>query len=136
MKRLSIIVTFLLFCLISNAQFQSRKDVIAYLCANTFYDLEKEYKVVFKTAEVEFAGSISKQLHVYVNDSRRAIVSQSDVSVNPYENFEGMIDNIKERILVSVYHNSPSVNSKYRGKIFCTGFLNLPVNVLIPEGKK
>jgi hypothetical protein len=135
MKRLSTIVTFLLFCLISNAQFQSRKDVIDYLCSNTFRDFEKEYTVTFKTAEVEFAGSISKQLHVYVNNVREAVLNQSDVSVNSFEPVEGLIENMKEDIKVSVYFDGPETNAEYRGKIECWMFMKLPIQVLIPAPK-
>ena len=135
MKKVLFLSLFVLTSLVSNAQFNSRKDIINYLCSRPFYDSEKEYKVEFKTKEVEFAGSISKQLQVYSNGNLLGIVDQTEVKLNPYENREGNLHYFKgsTEVYFDVYFNgSATTNSQVRGKILCQKFFGLPVDVLIP----
>ena len=68
MKKLILTVATIFFTMgIVNAQFHSRKEVVKYLCSKSFYDYDKEYKVTFKAEDVEFAGTISHQLQIFVN---------------------------------------------------------------------
>jgi hypothetical protein len=119
---------------IANAQFQSRSEVISYLCSKAFYDSEKEYKVIFKTADVEFAGKISKQLQVFVNDNLKGIVDQTDVKINPYLAEHGKVDAYLKGLMLDVWFNGPSCPDMWRGKVMCHKFFNLPIDVLFVEG--
>jgi hypothetical protein len=135
MKKVLFLSLFVITSLFSNAQFNSRKDVIKYLCSRPFYDAEKEYKVEFKTKEVEFAGSISKQLQVFSNGNLLEIVNQSEVKLNPYDGREGQLHYFKGSVSVymDVYFNGQATtNRQVRGKILCQNFFGLPVDVLIP----
>jgi hypothetical protein len=134
MKKVLIISLFVLTSLVSNAQFNSRKDVINYLCSRPFYDIEKEYKVEFKTKEVEFAGTLTKQLQVFSNGNLLGIVDQTEVKLNPYETLEGELHYFKgsTQVYFDVYFNGSATNSEFRGKVLCQKFFGLPVDVLIP----
>lgn len=134
MKKVLLLILFIFTSFLSNAQFNSRKDVIKYLCSRPFYDADKEYKVEFKTKEVEFAGTISKQLHVYSNGNLLRIVDQSEVKLNPYESLEGQLHYFKgdTQVYMDVYFNGAATNKDFRGKIFCQKFFGLPVDVLFP----
>lgn len=137
MKQFLFLGAMILCSIVVNAQFNSRKDVIEYLCSRSFYDVEKEYKVVFKTKEVEYAGSITKQLQVFANDERLGTVNQSEVKLNPYDGREGQLHYFGNgmKVYFDVYFNGPATtNSQVRGKLICQEFFGLPVDVLIPEG--
>jgi hypothetical protein len=138
MKKFLFLSLFVLTSLVSNAQFSSRKSVIQYLCSRPFYDIEKEYKVEFKAKEVEFAGSISKQLQVYSNGNLIGIVDQTEVKLNPYTNIEGQLHYFKgaTEVYFDVYSNDSATNSQFRGKIICQNFFGLPVDVLMPGAVK
>ena len=138
MKKLIFTVATIFFTSgIVNAQFHSRKEVVKYLCSKSFYDYDKEYKVTFKAEDVEFAGTISHQLQIFVNGNLKKIIDQSEVSINSYSNgWEAKI--WKAPIFCSIYFNG--VNCPYEvvrpGHIICQEFLGLPIDDLLIEGKK
>lgn len=134
MKKIPLLVLFFLTSFLSNAQFNSRKDVIKYLCSRPFYDVDKEYKVEFKTKEVEFAGSISKQLQFFSNGKLIGIIDESEVRLNPYGGNNGSISVFKgsKKVYLDVYFNGPAIIKEVRGKIICQHLFGLPVDVLLP----
>ena len=135
MKKALFLVLFVFTALLSKAQFNSRKDVIKYLCSRPFYDADKEYKVEFKTKDVEFAGSVSAQLQVFSNNNLIGIVDQSEVKLNPYESRQGQLHYFKggTQVYIDVYFNgAATTNANVRGKIICQELFGLPVDLLNP----
>lgn len=131
MKKILFLGLFMFTSLFLNAQFSSRKHIIQYLCSRPFYDIEKEYKIEFKAKDVEFAGSISKQLQVFSNGNLLGIISQDQLKLNPHGQINGYV-NEGQKVFFDVYCNDGSVLPAYRGKIIVQSFFGLPIDLLKP----
>lgn len=135
MKKFLFLSLFMFTSLFLNAQFSSRKHIIQYLCSRPFYDIEKEYKIEFKTKEVEFAGSISKQLQLFSNGNLLGIISQDQLKLTPPHNIDGVVNLSKtggKGVFFQVFCNDGSVLPEYRGKIIVHEFFGLPIDLLKP----
>lgn len=132
MKKLLFLGLFMFTSLFLNAQFSSRKHIIQYLCSRPFYDIEKEYKIEFKVKEVEFAGSISKQLQIFSNGNLLGIVSQDQLKLNPHGQINGYVHEVRPKVWFDVYCNDGSVVPSYRGKIIIQDLFGLPIDFLNP----
>ncbi len=138
MKKFLFILTMLLTATVVNAQFHSRKQVITYLCSKAFIDYDKEYKVTFIAKDVEFAGTITHQLQIFVNGQLKKIIDQKEVELNPYSNgWEAMIQT-GSSLYLSIFFNGANCPFEIvkPGHIICQDFLGLPIDDLLIEGKK
>ncbi len=138
MKKFLFILTMLLTATVVNAQFHSRKEVITYLCSKAFIDYDKEYKVTFIAKDVEFAGTITHQLQIFVNGQLKKIIDQKEVALNSYSNgWEAKI-NTGQGLYCSIFFNGANCPFEIvkPGHIICGDFFGLPIDDLLIEGKK